>query len=247
MGGGTGRIPRRRRRRDDHPDRHRRLSRCRTRPRPGGVPGRVRGRRRVHRPRHRTSSPRTSPSSGTGPNPTTHQTGAREVAGLLYDVGADVIFHVAGRSGVGVLDAASDLSTNNRWVIGVESRPLAGGDHPTTAAHPDVDRQALRRPDLRNHRGPSRWQPRVRRAPTHRRRRDDHLRRARRCLESRRRRQRGPGHPTTRLGRDPTAPEPNRSAHRAGSPARPGTGAASFGDVPVTFIVPDGWSNTAGP
>ena len=30
-----------------------------------------------------------------------------------------MIFHVAGRSGVGVLDAASGLSTNERWAIGV--------------------------------------------------------------------------------------------------------------------------------
>jgi basic membrane lipoprotein Med (substrate-binding protein (PBP1-ABC) superfamily)/DNA-binding SARP family transcriptional activator len=47
--------------------------------------------------------------------------GARYIAGLLYDAGADVIFHVAGRSGIGVLDAASGLSTNKRWVIGVET------------------------------------------------------------------------------------------------------------------------------
>jgi basic membrane lipoprotein Med (substrate-binding protein (PBP1-ABC) superfamily)/DNA-binding SARP family transcriptional activator len=45
--------------------------------------------------------------------------GAREVAGRLYASGADVIFHVAGRSGVGVLDAASGLSTDKRWAIGV--------------------------------------------------------------------------------------------------------------------------------
>ena len=44
------------------------------------------------------------------------------VAGLLYDGGADVIVHTAGRSGVGVLEAAdSELAANNRWAIGVDS------------------------------------------------------------------------------------------------------------------------------
>ena len=46
--------------------------------------------------------------------------GARYVADLLYDAGADVIFHVAGRSGVGVLDAAG-LSAPRRWAIGSET------------------------------------------------------------------------------------------------------------------------------
>ena len=44
------------------------------------------------------------------------------VAGLLYGGGADVIFHAAGRSGVGILQAAdSELAPNKRWVIGVNT------------------------------------------------------------------------------------------------------------------------------
>jgi len=52
-------------------------------------------------------------------DPSDAPAGARAVAGRLYDAGADVIFHVAGRSGVGVLDAASSLSSTKRWAIGV--------------------------------------------------------------------------------------------------------------------------------
>ncbi len=48
--------------------------------------------------------------------------GGREVAGLLYDGGADVIVHKVGRSGLGVLEAAdSELAADHRWAIGVDS------------------------------------------------------------------------------------------------------------------------------
>ena len=69
------------------------------------------------------SSPRTSGSSGYGSSaPFDAPDLARYVAGLLYDGGADVIFHAAGRSGVGVLQAAdSGLAANHRWAIGVDS------------------------------------------------------------------------------------------------------------------------------
>ena len=97
-------------------------------------------------------------------------------------------------------------------------RRMADGEHPTPPPHPDVDRQAFRRTDLHGHRGPPRRRPRGRSAATHRRRRDDHLLPERRCVESRRPRRARPGDPATRLGRDPTAPPPDRSAHRAGLP-----------------------------
>ena len=59
---------------------------------------------------------------GYGDAPFDAPDGARYVAGLLYDGGADVIVHAAGRSGVGVLQAAdSELAANNRWAIGVDS------------------------------------------------------------------------------------------------------------------------------
>ncbi len=58
---------------------------------------------------------------GFGSAPFESPTGAQHVANLLYDAGADVIYHDVGRSGAGVLRAASELSTNTRWVIGSDA------------------------------------------------------------------------------------------------------------------------------
>ena len=129
-----------------------------------------------HRPRHRGPAPPIWRSSAIGRNQTTRQTALGTLPDMLYDAGADVIFQVAGRSGVGVFDAASGLARNRRWAIGVETDQWQACDHTTTTPHPDVDRQTFRRADLRDHRGLSRWQPRSRRAPTQRRRRSVHLR-----------------------------------------------------------------------
>ena len=48
---------------------------------------------------------------------------AREVARGMYQAGADVVFHVAGGSGVGVFEAARDTSAAGAkvWAIGVDS------------------------------------------------------------------------------------------------------------------------------
>jgi basic membrane protein A len=48
---------------------------------------------------------------------------AREVARGMYQAGADVVFHVAGGSGVGVFEAARDTSAAGTkvWAIGVDS------------------------------------------------------------------------------------------------------------------------------
>jgi basic membrane protein A len=48
---------------------------------------------------------------------------AREVARGMYQRGADVVFHVAGGSGVGVFEAARELSTpaTKVWAVGVDS------------------------------------------------------------------------------------------------------------------------------
>ena len=43
---------------------------------------------------------------------------AHELASLLYAEGADVIFHDAGESGTGVVNAARDYAPGERWVIG---------------------------------------------------------------------------------------------------------------------------------
>ena len=63
---------------------------------------------------------------------------AEEAAGRLYEAGADVVFHAAGDSGVGVFEAAATLSTDDRhlWAIGVDSdqyetvSDLPGAVHP---------------------------------------------------------------------------------------------------------------------
>ena len=44
--------------------------------------------------------------------PSTRPMGAETLPVVLYDAGADVIFTSSGRSGVGVFEAASELSTN---------------------------------------------------------------------------------------------------------------------------------------
>ena len=121
LGERTRRVPRRRRRRDDHRDRHRRVPRRhQIWPRPGGLPGRLRGGRPGRRPRHHD---RRRQSGGLrDPPPYDAPEGGRYVADLLYEAGADVIFHVAGGSGDGVLDAASRrLSAIEHWVIGAET------------------------------------------------------------------------------------------------------------------------------
>jgi basic membrane protein A len=58
---------------------------------------------------------------GFGSAPLDSPRAAHFVANLLYDAGADVIFHDVGGSGAGVLQAASELSANFRWVIGADT------------------------------------------------------------------------------------------------------------------------------
>jgi basic membrane protein A len=69
--------------------------------------------------------------------------GARAAAQEQYDQGADVIFHAAGRSGIGLLEAARDLSRADRhlWAIGVDT-----DQYQTVATIPGVvDPAPLRR------------------------------------------------------------------------------------------------------
>jgi basic membrane protein A len=64
--------------------------------------------------------------------------GGREAARTMYDAGADVIFHAAGGSGIGLFDAAAGMSHPDRqlWAIGVDTdqfetvRSLAGAVDP---------------------------------------------------------------------------------------------------------------------
>ncbi|MFN8052345.1 MAG: BMP family ABC transporter substrate-binding protein [Acidimicrobiales bacterium] len=50
---------------------------------------------------------------------------AKEIAGAMYDGGADVIFHAAGGSGTGLFDAAV-AAGDGKWAIGVDSDQYLG-------------------------------------------------------------------------------------------------------------------------
>jgi basic membrane lipoprotein Med (substrate-binding protein (PBP1-ABC) superfamily)/DNA-binding SARP family transcriptional activator len=60
-------------------------------------------------------------------------------AHLMFEDGADVIFHAAGDSGVGVFEAATDMSTPERrlWVIGVDTDQFETVRFISGAVHPD--------------------------------------------------------------------------------------------------------------
>ena len=120
MGGRAGRVPGRRRRRIDHGDRHGRLPRRHSNGTPGGV--RAGFEAGVHSidPDIKVLAIYLA-ASGYSDAPDDAPDGARISASLLYDAGADVIFHAAGRSGVGVFEAAAGLSATNRWAIGIET------------------------------------------------------------------------------------------------------------------------------
>ena len=76
---------------------------------------------------------------------------AEEAAEGMFEAGADVVFHAAGDSGVGVFEAATTLSTADRhlWAIGVDSdqyesvlRLSVRSTRRNGAAHPHVRDQA---------------------------------------------------------------------------------------------------------
>ena len=87
---------------------------------------------------------------------------AEEAASRLYEAGADVVFHAAGDSGVGVFEAATDLSTDDREALGDRcgQRPVRHRAIPVrrgppggmAQAHPHVGHQASRHRDVRGHR-----------------------------------------------------------------------------------------------
>src|SRR5262245_63215960 len=69
--------------------------------------------------------------------------GARSAAEEQYREGADIIFHAAGKSGIGLLEAARDQSGPDRqlWAIGADT-----DQYQTVAAIPGVvDSASLRR------------------------------------------------------------------------------------------------------
>jgi len=70
---------------------------------------------------------------------------ADEAARRMYDAGADVVFAAAGDSGVGVFEAATTLSTDQRhlWAIGVDSDQFESVLRLSGAVHPEAWRQHI--------------------------------------------------------------------------------------------------------
>ena len=70
---------------------------------------------------------------------------AEEAASRLYEAGADVVFHAAGDSGVGVFEAAANLSTDDRklWAIGVDSDQYETSWQLPGAVHPEEWRRHI--------------------------------------------------------------------------------------------------------
>ncbi len=81
---------------------------------------------------------------GEGHEPYDAPEAGRFVADRLYDDEADVIFHVAGRSGAGVSDAASRLSAHDLWTIGAETDQW----QPASTRQTHILTSILRRSDL---------------------------------------------------------------------------------------------------
>ena len=71
--------------------------------------------------------------------------GAEEAASRMYEAGADVVFHAAGDAGVGVFEAATALSTDERqlWAIGVDSDQYETVDMLPGAVNPDAWRRHI--------------------------------------------------------------------------------------------------------
>jgi basic membrane protein A len=70
---------------------------------------------------------------------------AEEEARRMFEAGADVVFHAAGDSGVGVFEAATALSTFERplWAIGVDSDQYLTVGSISGAVHPDEWRRHI--------------------------------------------------------------------------------------------------------
>ena len=70
---------------------------------------------------------------------------AEDAAQGMFEAGADVVFHAAGDSGVGVFEAATELSTADRhlWAIGVDSDQYDSVLRLSGAVHPEEWRQHI--------------------------------------------------------------------------------------------------------
>ena len=66
----------------------------------------------------------------------------------LYDGGDDIVYHAAGKSGIGLFEAA-EAAGDGKWAIGVDSDQYLTASVGAEAAHPHLDAQARRRGGVR--------------------------------------------------------------------------------------------------
>ena len=131
-------------------DRHGRLPRRRERPAHPGLRGRLQGGSQGGGPEGQGRSPptcrRATPQQGFE-----NRSGGKTASDGLYDDGADIIYHAAGKSGLGLFDSVAEQG-EGKWAIGVDSDQYLTASEDAAAAHPDLDAQARRRERLRLHR-----------------------------------------------------------------------------------------------
>ena len=73
-----------------------------------------------------------------------NRSGGKTAADGLYDQGADIIYHAAGKSGLGLFDSVSTQG-KNKWAIGVDSDQYLTADK---AAQPHILTSMLKRVDV---------------------------------------------------------------------------------------------------
>jgi basic membrane lipoprotein Med (substrate-binding protein (PBP1-ABC) superfamily) len=178
---------------------------------------------------------------GYGTEPYDAPEGAREVAGRLYGAGADVIFHAAGRSGVGVLEAASGLSSARRWAIGVGSELWQGA---TTRQRSQILMSIVYRFDAQVYRIVEKHLDGGFEPGAHRLTLDDEMISYvahGEALSADARAELDWAIERIASGEIEPPTTPTGAVADATAWLEPGAASSRLGDVPVTFTVPDGW------
>ena len=127
------------------------------------LPGRVRGGRASRSTRQSRSASAISPSRRSTARATSIRAGVSKQRASCTPSGADVVFAAAGTSGVGVFEAAVDMSAETGtqlWAIGVDSDqyetvadlPGSVGASGLAQPHPDLGRETVRHRRLRRRR-----------------------------------------------------------------------------------------------